>query len=62
VADLALPHAASSVSDHLTVSFGVLGVRQLPHRSLSGLVAQADAQLYAAKAGGRNRVCAAEAV
>jgi diguanylate cyclase (GGDEF)-like protein len=61
ISDLALPHHFSSVANHVTVSLGVISVWQLPGRSISNIVAQADAQLYAAKAGGRNRVCAASA-
>jgi diguanylate cyclase (GGDEF)-like protein len=61
ISDLALPHHFSSVANHVTVSLGVISVWQLPGRSTSNIVAQADAQLYAAKAGGRNRVCAASA-
>jgi diguanylate cyclase (GGDEF)-like protein len=61
ISDLALPHHFSSVANHVTVSLGVVSVWQLPGRTISNIVAQADAQLYAAKAGGRNRVCAASA-
>jgi diguanylate cyclase (GGDEF)-like protein len=56
-----MPHAFSGVANHITVSLGVISVWQLPGRSTSNIVAQADAQLYAAKASGRNRVCAATA-
>jgi diguanylate cyclase (GGDEF)-like protein/PAS domain S-box-containing protein len=61
ISDLAMPHAYSSVANHITVSLGVISVWQLPGRSISNIVAQADAQLYEAKASGRNRVCAASA-
>jgi two-component system sensor histidine kinase/response regulator len=61
ISDLALPHGFSSVANHVTVSLGVVSVWQLPGRPISNIVAQADAQLYAAKAGGRNRVCVAAA-
>jgi diguanylate cyclase (GGDEF)-like protein len=61
ISDLAMPHAYSPVANHLTVSLGGLSVWQLPGRSISNIVAQADAQLYAAKETGRNRVCVASA-
>jgi diguanylate cyclase (GGDEF)-like protein len=42
----------------VTASFGVVSTRHLPGGSAAGLLAQVDQQLYAAKAGGRDRVCA----
>jgi len=41
------------------VSIGLAGLQ--PGESLAGVLARADAALYAAKAAGRNRVCAAPA-
>jgi len=55
----ALPHAASDVAPVLTVSIGVASGHCTTPR-LQDLLALADAQLYRAKAEGRDRVCAAE--
>ncbi|HPS77955.1 MAG TPA: diguanylate cyclase [Thermoanaerobaculaceae bacterium] len=53
---LALPHGASDVSPHVTISLGVAStVPEIGDDSRS-LVAAADAMLYHAKAGGRNQV------
>ena len=54
VAALRLPHAWAD-SPHLTVSIGVATLQAGPHDA-PRLVAAADAQLYAAKHAGRNRV------
>jgi diguanylate cyclase (GGDEF)-like protein len=61
--NLALPHRTSTVSDHVTASLGVISARHqhAPGRSAVSILSQADEQLYAAKSGGRNRVCAAYA-
>ena len=53
---LAIPHCKSTVADHVTASLGVATVRCVSGRSALQVVALADEQLYAAKAGGRNRV------
>lgn len=58
VANLKLPHGASSTASHVTISVGVSVC--LPHRDLepSRLIKAADEGLYQAKADGRNRVVA----
>jgi len=59
VSKLQIPHAASSVADHVTVSVGVASI--LPDRQSTAdhAVAAADRALYCAKQHGRNRVCLA---
>jgi diguanylate cyclase (GGDEF)-like protein len=55
ISDLGLPHRLSS-KGHITASFGVSCSRIDPHSAQVELVAEADLQLYTAKAGGRDRV------
>ena len=59
VSDLHIPHAASTVADHITVSVGVASL--LPDRQSTAdqVVTAADQALYNAKQQGRNRVCLA---
>ncbi len=61
VSDLNIPHSASSVADHVTVSVGVASILPSRYSSFAQGVAAADQALYAAKQQGRNRVCQSEA-
>ncbi len=52
---LQIPHPASSVGPHVTVSIGAACVEPQAGRHHEGLIQLADEALYAAKEGGRNR-------
>lgn len=53
----AIPHADSGLAGVVTISLGVAGFTAGASGDAATLVAQADAQLYQAKASGRGRVC-----
>ena len=59
IAEHAVPHDASPFS-HVTVSVGVACMLPNEHSVIEQLTARADAALYMAKRGGRNRVYAVE--
>lgn len=56
VAGAKIPHAASEVSSIVTASIGVATVIPLVDQSVKNLIADADKNLYQAKANGRNGV------
>lgn len=57
---LNIPHARSQARPYVTVSIGIATAFCTPGLSPEMWVAQADAQLYRSKAGGRDRISAAE--
>jgi len=60
VRDLAIPHAASDTTPHVTISLGVSALVPDSGNSLDKLIGAADAALYQAKNAGRNRAMVAE--
>jgi diguanylate cyclase (GGDEF)-like protein len=56
---LGIPHADSAAGPVVTVSLGVCCATHGAHGAADALVSAADAQLYRAKGGGRNRICGA---
>jgi len=58
IADLAIPHQNSLVSDRVTLSLGVASLMPTIEQNLEILITHADAALYAAKKQGRDRAIA----
>jgi two-component system, cell cycle response regulator len=58
IANLAIPHQNSEVSNHLTLSMGIASKIPTGEEGLEILMFQADKALYTAKSQGRNRVIA----
>lgn len=55
VLEVAIPHMASRAMEIVSVSFGVAGTQPDQEASIEHLIERADAALYQAKEGGRNR-------
>jgi diguanylate cyclase (GGDEF)-like protein len=61
IAELNIPHEASTVASRLTVSIGAAFILPGANRTHEGLIQLADEALYSAKEQGRNRVVVMEA-
>ncbi len=55
IADLAIPHQSSEISDRVTLSLGVASLIPTSDQSLENLISYADQALYTAKKEGRDR-------
>lgn len=53
---LAIPHQASDIASHVTLSIGVSTLSPAPNSDAQPLIARADEQLYKAKNNGRNQI------
>jgi diguanylate cyclase (GGDEF)-like protein len=60
IAATAIEHCRSPVAGHVTASLGVASTKCVADGTPLDLIAQADGQLYAAKAAGRNQIRAIE--
>jgi diguanylate cyclase (GGDEF)-like protein len=58
IANLAIPHQSSRVSDRITLSLGIASVTPTMDQSLDTLITDADQALYTAKKQGRNQAIA----
>lgn len=56
VSDLKIPHATSTVADHITISIGFASKLPDPGTSHESLILEADTMLYNAKKHGRKRI------
>ncbi|MBF0454106.1 MAG: PleD family two-component system response regulator [Magnetococcales bacterium] len=56
VSDLQVPHAHSQVTDHVTMSLGVVTLTPTQENKPEDLITSADEKLYLAKEQGRNRL------
>src|SRR5690606_24753961 len=54
-----IEHSFSAVSQYLTATIGLAAIVPGPHQEARDLIDRADEALYAAKAGGRDRIIAA---
>lgn len=62
IRELRLPHAHSDVASHITISVGVATMTPASGQTFAELIAVADAALYSAKHGGRDRFAAAASI
>ena len=60
VRKMAIPHEASTISDILTASIGIVTMQTKEHIEPKTLINVADQELYHAKGAGRNRIASVQ--